>query len=377
MSVSLTNPNHDHDHVPVSLFSPAPPRLRIRRKAMMDMDGDGGNVDMNTSIGTDWEIIDADCSLRRPYEQYGRSRSKRYWREGGPPPHPVIVQLRVVDPAASSSSSSSAGPVSSSPSRDRQNRPQESANADSDDPPYTNLTSYTQLFRRTPYYFMFASLAKPDDDTELHWLKDGHTRYTTGSVVSSLYAFKDPTAPGASTNNGDASRSPAAAKYRPTTRPPRPTRASSSSPTSVRREGSYRLKLSLFRGLWERRPPLQEHLQRAVLHPHRENVPQRESVHVNFWRAGEECGEDAYLELRILSLTCSLPDQGIKIRIRTGIRMRKTRHPAVGVDVGVGGPLPSGAGGEHAHEFLFWVVRRTRSTMLGAGMRLAVLDVCA
>ena len=56
---------------------------------------------------------------------------------------------------------------------------------------------------------MFASLAKPDDDTELHWLKvsrtylcnfavvdtvakDGRTRCTTGSVVSSLYHLKDP-----------------------------------------------------------------------------------------------------------------------------------------------------------------------------------------
>lgn len=26
-------------------------------------------------------------------------------------------------------------------------------------------------FLQNPYYFMFASLAKPDDDTELHWLK--------------------------------------------------------------------------------------------------------------------------------------------------------------------------------------------------------------
>ncbi|KAJ7271249.1 hypothetical protein C8J57DRAFT_1321177 [Mycena rebaudengoi] len=29
---------------------------------------------------------------------------------------------------------------------------------------------------------------------ELHWLKDGRTRCTTGSVVSPLYALKDPTA---------------------------------------------------------------------------------------------------------------------------------------------------------------------------------------
>jgi len=32
---------------------------------------------------------------------------------------------------------------------------------------------YTQSFLQNPYYFMFASLAKPDDDTELHWLKVG------------------------------------------------------------------------------------------------------------------------------------------------------------------------------------------------------------
>jgi len=31
--------------------------------------------------------------------------------------------------------------------------------------------NYAQSFLQNPYYFMFASLAKPDDDTELHWLK--------------------------------------------------------------------------------------------------------------------------------------------------------------------------------------------------------------
>ena len=31
--------------------------------------------------------------------------------------------------------------------------------------------AYAQSFLQNPYYFMFASLAKPDDDTELHWLK--------------------------------------------------------------------------------------------------------------------------------------------------------------------------------------------------------------
>ena len=29
----------------------------------------------------------------------------------------------------------------------------------------------SQSFLQNPYYFMFASLAKPDEDVELHWLK--------------------------------------------------------------------------------------------------------------------------------------------------------------------------------------------------------------
>ncbi|KAF8214461.1 hypothetical protein K438DRAFT_880409 [Mycena galopus ATCC 62051] len=279
--------------------------------------------------------------MRRQYELsiWQEPRQARMCGIGGkadrcPIDPPVIVQLRVVDPAASSSSSlraSSAGP--SSPSRDCENGPQNSAHADSDDPPYTNLASYAQSFLQNRYYFMFALLAKPDDDTELHWHKDGHTRCTSGSVVNSLYAFKDPPAPDASTNNGHASGSPATAKYRPMTASPAPMRASSSSPTSPSAGRARTASSSVCSSLWERRPPLQEHLQRAVLWLHREKVP---------WRGG------------ILSLTCSLADQGVKIRIQKDIRMRKTRHPGVGVGVGVGGPLPSGAGGEHAHEFLFW-----------------------
>ncbi|KAF8214434.1 hypothetical protein K438DRAFT_879889 [Mycena galopus ATCC 62051] len=162
---------------------------------------------------------------------------------------PVIVQLRVIHPAASSSSShpassSSAGP----PSRDRENAPQDSATADSDALPYTNLTFYAQSFRQNPYCFMFASLAKPDEDTELHWLKDGRARCTTGSVVSSLYALKDPTAPGAaSSNSGDESGRPATAKDGRTPACPASDTGSFVCPDlSVRTEGSYRLKLSLF-----------------------------------------------------------------------------------------------------------------------------------
>lgn len=43
---------------------------------------------------------------------------------------------------------------------------------------------------------MYASLASADRDEELHLLKDGKTRCTTGSVVSSLYHLKDPEADG-------------------------------------------------------------------------------------------------------------------------------------------------------------------------------------
>jgi hypothetical protein len=73
-----------------------------------------------------------------------------------------------------------------------------------------------------PYYFMFASLAKPDEDVELHWLKDGKTCSTTGSVVSSLYHLKD-----IENNNVDAG-------------------FFVFPDLSVRTEGSYRLKLTLF-----------------------------------------------------------------------------------------------------------------------------------
>jgi len=77
-------------------------------------------------------------------------------------------------------------------------------------------------FLLNTYYFMFASLASPDSDDELHVLKDGKTRCTTGSVVSSLYHLKD------SENNGQ----DAGFFVFPD--------------LSVRTEGSYRLKLSLF-----------------------------------------------------------------------------------------------------------------------------------
>ena len=75
-------------------------------------------------------------------------------------------------------------------------------------------------FLYNPYYFMYASLLSPEADDELHLLRDGKTRSTTGSIVSSLYRLKD-------TDGRDG-----AFFVFPD--------------LSVRMEGSYRLKFSLF-----------------------------------------------------------------------------------------------------------------------------------
>ena len=88
---------------------------------------------------------------------------------------PPIVQLRVIDPVAQQSGSSS------TPSRRRRNSSSGSAPGSPtpsaastarlhpEDP--IDAASYAQSFLQNPYYFMFASLARPDDDAELHWLK--------------------------------------------------------------------------------------------------------------------------------------------------------------------------------------------------------------
>ena len=68
---------------------------------------------------------------------------------------------------------------------------------------------------------MFAALVAPQADHEMHLLKDGKTRTTVGSVVSSLYTLKDP----------DKGRETGVFVF---------------PDLSVRTEGSYRLKLSLF-----------------------------------------------------------------------------------------------------------------------------------
>ncbi|KAJ7595067.1 velvet factor-domain-containing protein [Mycena floridula] len=143
---------------------------------------------------------------------------------------PPIVQLRVIDPVGRRRTSEgngrdsmtpTPGQRSESPSSSATVTPTHTGGPDLDNPE-NDMATYSESYLQNPYYFMFASLAKPDDDAELHWLRDGRTRCTTGSVVSSLYHLKDP-----QNQNEDAG-------------------FFVFPDLSVRTEGSYRLKLSLF-----------------------------------------------------------------------------------------------------------------------------------
>ncbi|KAF8214549.1 hypothetical protein K438DRAFT_1801648 [Mycena galopus ATCC 62051] len=183
---------------------------------------------------------------------------------------------------------------------------------------------------------MFASLAKPDDDTELHWLKDGRTRCTAGSVVSSLYALKDPTAPGAA-SNADASGSPAAAEDGPmTSRPPPPTRASSSSPTSrSARRARTASSWVCSRSLGTTYPAARASKAHRSTSPPRKGSPAWR-ISVFFWLLRPPTTPSSHhtsiihLSTESSPLICSLADQSIKIRIRNDIWMRKARHARVG-----------------------------------------------
>lgn len=93
---------------------------------------------------------------------------------------PPVVQLRVIDKSVSRSSSPDEQCVSQTLFRSKNSM--------------DIASQYSHSFLQNPYYFMYASLASPDRDEELHLLKDGKTRCTTGSVVSSLYHLKDPEA---------------------------------------------------------------------------------------------------------------------------------------------------------------------------------------
>ncbi|KAJ7709381.1 velvet factor-domain-containing protein, partial [Mycena metata] len=264
--------------------------------------------------------------MRRQYELTVRQEPKqaRMCGIGGkadrrPIDPPVIVQLRVIDPALASS------PASNTANKDTP----ADEDADTTDDAERDLPSYAQSFLQNPYYFMFASLAKPDDDTELHWLKDGRTRCTTGSVVSSLYALKDP---GSVVSAGNLTTNPISGPNAvaggkdgkdggPTTAPPPSDAGFFVFPDlSVRTEGSYRLKLSLF-----------EVVGNDVRH-----CKSIYSAPFYVYTAKKFPGVE-----ESSPLTCSLADQGIKIRIRKDIRMRKGRHGG-----GAGGMMGMPIGGD-------------------------------
>ncbi|KAI8969090.1 velvet factor-domain-containing protein [Mycotypha africana] len=136
--------------------------------------------------------------------------------------------------------------------------------------------SERNTYLQNPYYFMYASLMAADLDEELHLLKDGKTRSTTGSVVSSLYHLKD-------IDNTDAG-------------------FFVFPDLSVRMEGSYRLKLSLF-----------EIIGKDVFHC-RSIISNKFFVYSAKKFPGME--ESTFLSR-------SFADQGLKIRIRKELRQRR------------------------------------------------------
>ncbi|ORE09585.1 hypothetical protein BCV72DRAFT_58352 [Rhizopus microsporus var. microsporus] len=139
-----------------------------------------------------------------------------------------------------------------------------------------SLPSNDKTYLQNPYYFMYASLMAADLDEELHLLRDGKTRSTTGSVVSSLYHLKD-------IDNTDAG-------------------FFVFPDLSVRMEGCYRLKLSLF-----------EIVGKEVFHC-KSILSDQFFVYSAKKFPGME--ESTFLSR-------SFADQGLKIRIRKELRQRR------------------------------------------------------
>ena len=95
---------------------------------------------------------------------------------------PPIVQLRVIDKARKNLPSPSPSPPPPTQHHQQQQPPsshphaqQQQQQHESSGPLDTSMLTPAGFgaspFLQNPYYFMFASLAKPDDDTELHWMK--------------------------------------------------------------------------------------------------------------------------------------------------------------------------------------------------------------
>ncbi|KAJ3027728.1 UNVERIFIED_CONTAM: hypothetical protein HDU68_003261, partial [Siphonaria sp. JEL0065] len=127
-----------------------------------------------------------------------------------------------------------------------------------------------------PYYFMYASLISLDSEDEVHILHDGKTRSTTGSIVSSLYRLRD-------LDNKDG-----AFFVFPD--------------LSVRMEGSYRLKFSLF----------------EIINTEMYYCTSIISNPFNVYSAKKFPGME---ESTFLSK--AFAEQGLKIRIRKELRVRK------------------------------------------------------
>ena len=81
---------------------------------------------------------------------------------------PPIVQLRLIDKARKILPSPSP-PPHPQPSHPHAHTRESSGLLDTSTLPAAGFGAGP--FFQNPYYFMFASLAKPDDDTELHWTK--------------------------------------------------------------------------------------------------------------------------------------------------------------------------------------------------------------
>ncbi|KAI8617771.1 velvet factor-domain-containing protein, partial [Chytriomyces sp. MP71] len=140
----------------------------------------------------------------------------------------------------------------------------------------SNGTPEDFAYLYNPYYFMYASLIALDNEDEVHILHDGKTRSTTGSIVSSLYRLRD-------LDNKDG-----AFFVFPD--------------LSVRMEGSYRLKFSLF----------------EIINTEMYYCTSIISNPFNVYSAKKFPGME---ESTFLSK--AFAEQGLKIRIRKELRVRK------------------------------------------------------
>ncbi|KAH7102453.1 velvet factor-domain-containing protein [Auriculariales sp. MPI-PUGE-AT-0066] len=139
-----------------------------------------------------------------------------------------------------------------------------------------------QSYHQNPYYVMLATLTPPDRDEELHHLKDGKTVTTTGSTVSSLYHMK--------VNSQD---HPDAALF-------------VFPDLSVRTEGTYRLKFTLFEIVGDQMMYCKHIYSKSFYVYSAKKFPGMEES---------------------TPLSISLAEQGIKIRIRKDVRGRRQAQP--------------------------------------------------